>query len=180
MNYDSRVFIHQLPIVKLFIYHLIYYRTLNKGYKESGLQNEFWTLTIDAHLLRATINWCMVFGSHKSEPTHWKKLFATRSDADYENFRKGLLTAIGVDEDTWDQYWKSMKDFRDKYAVHRELEFKEPVPNFDTALDVAHYYDDWVRKIISPDTILEPPLKSFELSLQKSAVPFVERLLQVT
>ena len=77
MNFQHKVFANQFPIVKKFVYHLIYYRVLLKGYQEHQLQNEFWTLTIDAHLLSALTHWCMVFGSDKSEPTHWKQLSIT-------------------------------------------------------------------------------------------------------
>jgi hypothetical protein len=54
--------------------------------------------------------------------------------------------------------------FRDKFVAHRELDFFEPVPNFDTALAVAYYYDKWVREIIAPATLAEPPLKLFAMS----------------
>ena len=180
MNYEPEVFRKQFPIVKWFVYDLIYYRALSKSYKEYGLQNEFWTLTIEAHLLRATIDWCMVFGSDTSNPTHWKRLFIIESDARYQSFREGLFNATGLDRDTWQEYWERMTDFRNKYAAHRELEFANPVPNFDTALAVAYYYDNWVRRVISPDTCAEPTLESFALSLHQSVAPLVEKLLEVT
>ncbi len=123
MNFEHKVFANQFPIVQTFVYHLIYYRVLLKGYEERQLQDEFWTQTIDAHLLRAVINWCMVFGSDKSEPTHWKQLSITDSKALYKSFREGLFVATDLNQHTWQQYWKSVVDFRNKYAVHRELEF---------------------------------------------------------
>ncbi|MCX7155247.1 MAG: hypothetical protein NTW45_02220 [Rhodocyclales bacterium] len=180
MNYDPEVFKSQYPVVKWFVYHLTYYRTLSKGYREHRLQNEFWTLTIDAHLLRATINWCMVFGSDQSNPTHWKQLAIAESKTLHRSFREGLFRTTGLERDTWQQYWKGMINFRNKYAAHRELEYASPVPNFDTALAVAYYYDNWVREVIFPDTFAEPRLESFALSLQKSAVPLIERLLVAT
>ena len=180
MNYKPEVFRNQFPIVKGFVYHLTYYRALSKGYSEHRLQNEFWTLTIDAHLLRATVDWCMVFGSDKSNPTHWKRLSITESKVLYQSFREGLFNATGLDRDTWQKYWESMTDFRNKYVAHRELEFASPVPNFDTALAVAYYYDNWVRRIISHDTFAEPTLESFAISLQRSVVPLVAKLLAVT
>lgn len=180
MNYESEVFKNQFAIVKLFVYHLTYYRVLLKGYKEHQLQNEFWALTIDAHLLRATINWCMVFGSDTNNPTHWKRLSITDSILLKEHFREGLFQATGLDQDTWRQYWESMTVFRNQYAAHRDLEFSSPVPNFDIALVVAYFYDDWVRRVISPDTFVEPILESFAISLQTSGVPLVGKLLEVT
>lgn len=180
MKYEPEVFKNQFPIVKWFVYHLTYYQILSKGYRERQLQNEFWTLTIDAHLLRATIDWCMVFGSDKTNPTHWKRLSIVDSEVLNVSFREGLFKATGLDRDTWQQYWEIMTEFRNRYAAHRELEFASPVPNFDTALIVAYYYDDWVRRVISPDTFAEPTLKSFAISLQKSVTPLVEKLLEVT
>jgi hypothetical protein len=177
MNFEHKVFINQFPIVKKFVYHLIYYRSLLKGYQEHQLQNEFWTLTIDAHLLRAVTNWCMVFGSDTSEPTHWKKLSLTESKALYKSFREGLFEATDLNQHTWRRYWKSVVDFRNKYAVHRELEFSRPVPNFDNALAVAYYYDAWVRGVISPAAFDEPPLESFAKTLHDSMAPVVEKLL---
>jgi hypothetical protein len=137
MNFEHAMFRNQFPIVKTFIYHLIYYRVLLKGYQERQLKNEFWTLTIDAHLLRAVINWCMVFGSEKSEPTHWKQLSIIGSEALYKSFREGLFETTELKEDTWQQYWRSVVDFRNKFAVHRELEFSDPVPKFEMALTVV-------------------------------------------
>ena len=180
MKYKSEVLQNQFPIVKWFVYHLIYYRILSTGYRERQLQNEFWTLTIDAHLLRATIDWCMVFGSDKTNPTHWKRLSIVDSEPLNESFREGLFTATGLDRDAWQQYWETMTEFRNRYAAHREPEFASPVPNFDTALVVAYYYDEGVRRVISPDTFAEPTLKSFAISLQKSVTPLVEKLLEVT
>lgn len=180
MNYDPEVFRNQFSIAKRFVYHLIYYRALTEGRKDHCLQNEFWALTIDAHLLRATINWCMVFGSHKSNPTHLKRLSITDSEALYQNFIDGLFNATGLDRNRWQNYWKDMTDFRNKYAAHRELQFASPVPNFDTALVVAYYYDNWVRRVISPHTFAEPALDSFALSLQLSVAPLMRKLFAVS
>ncbi len=179
MNYDQEVFKNQFLIVHWFVYHLTYYRALLKGYNEHQLQNEFWRLTIDAHLLRAAINWCMVFGAD-SNATHWKRLSVTELEEWHKNFREGLFKATGLNQETWDEYWKSITDFRNKFAVHRECSFRDPVPNFDTALAVAYYYDNWVRGIISPDTLAAHTLEAVALSLQKSVAPLVKKLLKVT
>jgi hypothetical protein len=178
MNVEHKVFSHQFPIVKLFVYHLTYYRVFLKIYKERQRRNEFWTLTIDAHLLRALTNWCMVFGSDRSEPTHWKRLSISNSDELNINFREGLFRATGLSPHTWERYWQDVVNFRNKFAVHRELEFNEPVPVFDTALAVVYYYDTWVREVISPDSFDEPPLRLFEKKLSDSMIPVAEALLR--
>jgi len=179
MHYDQKVFVIQFPIVKLFIYHLTYYRILLDRYREHQLRNEFWTLTIDAHLLRATINWCMLFGSC-SAPTHWKRLVG-QSESLTRSFCEELFQATDLDEERWRKYWESMTRFRNKWAAHRELEpFADPVPTFDTALAVAYHYDQWVRNLISPHSLDEPPLELFAASLQQSITPQLDELFRAT
>lgn len=170
----------QFPIVKQFIYHITYYRALHRTYQESKLQNEFWTLTIDAHLLQATIQWCMVFDSDGCNPTHWKNLTQGQSNVLHKSFRDGLFQQTGLDEETWSQYWEEIVDFRNNYAAHRALEFSKPVPSFENALKVAYYYDNWIRKVIWPDTFDEPSLEVFASDLDILATPLVNRLIEVT
>ena len=180
MEYKSEVFENQYHLVKRFVYHLVYYRALLNEYRISKLQDEFWTLTIDADLLRATINWCMVFGSDKSNPTHWKMLSATDSEKLLRSFRTGLLKKTGLSSLELRRYWKSVVDFRNKYAAHHDWKFKEPIPHFDIALAVAFYYDEWIRKIISPVIFDEPPLRQFADSLGRSIAPLAKEVLRVT
>lgn len=180
MGYNPDVFIEQFPLVKRFLYHLLYYRTLHEAYIRNQLQSEFWTHTIDAHLLQALINWCMVFGSDGCNPTHWKKLSLTQSHELQEGFRKGLIEHTGIKWTEWEEYWKRMTAFRDKYAAHRELDFSAPVPNFDLALKVAYYFDDWIRWIISPDSFEEPSLRESEERISKTFASLADKLLKIT
>jgi hypothetical protein len=177
MSVERNLFMTQFPIVKSFIYHLVYYRTLSGIYHKHELKSEFWTLTIDAHLLRAVTAWCMVFGSDTSEPTHWKNLSTSEHDVLQSHFRSGLYPATGLTKETWSKYWKSVVSFRNKYAVHRDLVFEDPVPVLDTALSVVYYYDGWVREIIYPDSLDEPPLKLSFKDLNDSMGPVLEKLL---
>jgi hypothetical protein len=97
-----------------------------------------------------------------------------------QSFRDGLFQELKLDKDSWNTYWKSVKDFRDKLAAHHEPGFSGPV-DFDIALAVAYYYDKWVRKLIFPDTLDELPLvEQFALSVKESVTPMVDKLLGVT
>jgi hypothetical protein len=180
IHYESAVFKKQFHIVKRFVYHLIYYRALDNAYKESKLKSEFWTLTIDAHLLQAAIHWCMVFGSDGCNATHWKRLSTNQSEMLQQSFRNGLFKQPGLDCQRWEQYWNDMTGFRNNYAAHRELDFRGVVPNFDTALTVVYYYDKWVRKVISPDSFAEPLLKAFASKLMQSTSLLADRILKAT
>jgi len=176
MNYDEAVLATQFPIVKYFI---VFSRVARQSYQESQLKDEFWTLTIDAHLLRATINWCMVLGKD-NEPTHWKRL-VRHSEAEIKSFREGLFRTAGLDDQAWSNYWTSMTSFRDKFAAHRELEpYSDPVPDFDTALKVSYHYDNWLRNSIAIGIWDEPPLKQFTENLKKTAAPLINKLFRAT
>ena len=180
MEYNVDIFREQFPIVKRFLYHLTCYRELHRTYQDLNLKSEFWTHTIDAHLLQASILWCMVFGSDGCNPTHWKIL----CDHDRENledsFRKGLFKNTELTQKTWDAYWKDMNDFRGGFAAHRELNYSKPVPLFKTAEGVAYFYDDWIREIIEPDIFEEPPLKESVSLMQKEIRPLVMLYLSET
>ena len=179
MNYDEAVLKTQFPAVKSFIYHLIYHRLIFENYQKRQLKDEFWTLTSDAHLLRATINWCMVFGAN-SEPTHWKRL-VQQSETAMQSFREGLYAATGMDAGGWTNYWTSVTTFRAKFAAHCELEpFSDPLPNFNIALAVAYHYDNWLRHSIAPGIWEEPPLQAFAEYLPRSATPLIDELFRAT
>lgn len=159
MKYNSDIFVTQFPIAKRFLYHLIYYRELHKAYQSSGLKSEFWAHTIDAHLLQAAMHWCMIFGSDGCQPTHWKKLSIDETASLEDSFRQGLFKKTTLTPERWRTFWRSMNDFRNQYAAHREIEFNNPVPDFSIALEVVFYYDEWIRDVILPDFMEEPPLK---------------------
>jgi hypothetical protein len=180
MHYNVEVFVQQFPIVKRFVYHLTYYRELLNLHRTLQLKSEFWTCTIDAHLLQAAILWCMIFGAHGCNPVHWKKLSEGESKELEESFRQGLLAQTGMTEAKWKNYWDDMTDFRNKYAAHRELDYEEPVPEFDSALKVAYYYDRWIREVISPDIFEEPPLERFAEALKQSVTPLICQLFECT
>ena len=122
----------------------------------------------------------MVFGSDGCNPIHWKHLSSDQSETLRQSFRDGLFQQTALDQQAWKPYWKEIVDFRNNFAAHRALEFSSPVPHFDAALKVAYYYDNWVRKVISPDTFAEPLLEVFALTLAQSTKPLVNRLFEAT
>ena len=178
MSYNAIVFETQFPIVKRFIYHYVFHKELSRAYKKLNLESEFWTLTIDAHLLQSSIHWCMVFGAKGCNPTHWAHL----SDGDVrslqEQFRKGLINSVDITFDEWEEYWQKMKNFRDQYVAHRELNFNSPVPRFTLALNIAYFYDRWIRDLIFPEIFEEPPLEDTAKKLTKYSSWLSKKLMK--
>ncbi len=180
MNYNSDIFQNQFPLAKRFVYHITYFRQLRRLYDRMNLQSEFWTHTIDAHLLQASSLWCMVFGSHGCNPTHWKKLTASDSEELQRSFREGLFSETYLDETQWNHYWNEMVRFRNEFVAHREILFRGVVPKFDIALEVVFYYDRWIRDVISPDILDESSLDTTAMHLEGIIQPLLKKLLQNT
>jgi len=148
---------HQYQVLVSFVHHLAYYWALKRCYDESRSKSEFWTRTIDAHLLRAIIDWCMVFGTDSSE-IHWKKVTADHQAR--SSFRRHLLSVIGLTREEWQTYWSNMTTFRNNFAAHRIVAPVYPsVPNMDVALLAATAYDDWFRGSVAA-SFGEPPLRA--------------------
>lgn len=180
MEYEADIFCEQFPIVRTFLYHLTCYRELHYAFQYLELKSEFWAHTSDAHLLQACILWCMVFGSHGCNPTHWKKLYQQNLEELEKSFRDGLFEHTYLNQQKWDSYWKEMNDFRGGYAAHRELNYSKPVPEFNTAETIAYYYDNWIRDLIKPDIFEEPPLKESVSQMQKRVRPLIMHYLSET
>jgi hypothetical protein len=113
-----------------------------------------------------------VFGSHEN-PTHWKHLPVRKEDANElrESFTEAVKAETGFTREQWVKYWQEIVTFRNKYVGYRD-DFKNPVPFFDKALEVAYAYDGWIREIF-PGIWEEPPLKeSPEKAKEKVMKPF--------
>ena len=171
-HYRKEVFAEQVPLVHLFARHLLHHRALSNAFAGKKFRSSFWFDTANAHILQAFIYWCMVFGNYDSNKTHWKKL-AVGSDNNLPmSFRKGVCKHLGISEAEWDSYWNDMVAFRDKYVAHRDFAIRRPVPVLDRALEVAFFYDSWVRQLISPDIFDERPLR--EVYAEDSALLALE------
>jgi hypothetical protein len=146
----------QYQVLAGFVHHLAYYRILSDAYTDISRKSEFWTRTIDAHLLRAVTDWCMIFGADSNE-IHWKKVVSDESTK--ASFRQHLMTVTGMSSAQWDSYWLSVTSFRNEYAVHRNNQDKHhAVPMMDMALKIAVSYDDWLRDVMQAD-FEEPSLR---------------------
>ena len=139
-----------------FVHHLGYYRVLGRLNVGMTRKSEFWIRTIDAHLLRAIIDWCMLFGTDSSQ-IHWKKVVS--DETAQREFRHRLLSVASLTADQWDAYWLDMTKFRNEYAAHRVAGSYPTTPKMDTALLVATTYDQWIRERIteSSNAVFDEP-----------------------
>ena len=145
----------QYEVLLRFIHHLAYYKILREQYNTHKIKSEFWKYTIDAHLERAIVDWCMIFGTNSSE-LHWKKVIL--SDKQQNSFRCFLLSALSISNKKWEEYHREIVDFRNDYIAHNNSHVF-PVPFMDNALKTVITYDRWLRKyLINAQILLEEPL----------------------
>jgi hypothetical protein len=161
MVYNEKVFKRQYPVVFFFVQHLGYYRGLKAAWDVQKYLSPFWGSTTDGHLRLATIAWCNAFGSRNSD-MHWTKTtIGEISKEEQENFRERVLSKAGFTQEEWERYHRDMLAFRNKFVAHVESNhFKDPVPSFDPALQVAYAYDEWVRDLTRPGIFNQPTLIS--------------------
>lgn len=126
-------------ILQKFIYHLAYYKALHLEYTKETNLSTFWTMTIDAHLMQATLYWCKVFGKDKNNDFHWKNIISEAEQKDFLLF----IDKHGITKEIWHEIWHSMQTFRDKYVAHRDKKFSTSVPHFDIPLKIVYYYQRW-------------------------------------
>lgn len=158
-RYNKEIFVEQVPLVYSFARHLLHYRALKAALPKAPNCSQFWTDTSNAHISQACIYWCMVFGNYDSNKTHWHKLAVGPTGTLRASFRQGVCEHLGISEDELKRYWNEMVAFRDQYVAHRDPTNSSPVPSFDRALEVAIYYDSWVRRLIAPDILDTRPLR---------------------
>ena len=119
--------------------NIAYHRSLYK-YKDEFEQN-YWILIFNNFLDIAALEWCKVFGS-KSNLTHWSKHIKNQDE-----FRSNMLIHLNLSQEEWEEYWKSIKDYRDCMVAHHihnpEI---ENFPDFNIALLSCYFYYEIIIK----------------------------------
>lgn len=147
---NNAVFCEQYSQVEDIVECLTYYRYIVANPIE---QSEFWDEACAAFLGMAILAWYNVFGSHKSN-VHCSKTIRympKETEETEENFKKRISkSSIGLNGKQYEEYQKSIKDVRDKYIAHRDINWMDNIPtaiNFETALNIAKEYEGWIRDL---------------------------------
>jgi hypothetical protein len=92
---------------------------------------------------------------------HWTKTTAGDiPEQVQEDFRRRVISETGFVLEEWNKYQRDMMEFRNKFVAHVDLQepFTDPIPSFNSALQVAYVYDEWVRDLSRPSIWEQPPL----------------------
>jgi len=124
----------------------------------TGKGTEFWMFTQNCYGERSCHLWCQLFNSYNKEPTHYYKLFGNDllvglgDSFSYENVKYNVIKSTALDEKEFVLFRKSVIDFRNKYAAHREYETEAiEFPELNVALEMFHK----LRDILSETVIAE-------------------------
>ncbi len=90
--------------------------------------NNLWAFTHNCYAETAIIHWCKIFGSHNSEPTHFKFFFENRcfhldneKVITIESVRERLRNSCNLNDNQYNVFWKKVKGVRDTFFVHNEF-----------------------------------------------------------
>jgi len=177
MDYNFEVFRHQYGQVQEFVWHLWFYRSLERQLSSEHRKIYFLQQSSKAHLHIAVVQWTKVFGSF-NEKTHWVNLSAKNSTKLRKSFREGVSKALNCSISSWVKYQELIVNFRDKFVAHTDIDReKMPYPKFDMALGVACFYDDWIRELIAPDEISGRTMRQESAYFENRSYEEVARIL---
>jgi hypothetical protein len=131
------------------IRNVAFYRSLNK-YKDNFNQN-YWIQIYNNFFDVAVLEWCKVFGTD-SEPTHWKTIVQ-----DHKAFRNGLLSSIGLNEQGWSDFWKSVNSYRNNIIAHFRRIPSLSNPSLDVIIKSTFYYYEWLQQELDKHGIKQEP-----------------------
>lgn len=149
---ESAVLCEQIPQVQCFVQNFTYYRNLlscTKFFEDSDFIDE----VSNAFLGVATLSWCNVFGSDRSD-SHWSKLIKNMPIIVKQDFLYRIYKSTDLNEEDYQKCRDNIICLRDKYVAHRDRNWKEHNWNssdFENALKIAIAYECWVNDLLQKE-----------------------------
>ena len=166
---SKRIFEEQVDVLFNYTRSYLYYKII--GEHLNSLDGfDFWTHTMNTHLLNSIVEWCKVFGIDSNE-SHWKKICIDNNHTFEESIRQRILTHTGFTPEEWFDYWKNFCEFRNEYCAHRNPERTLPVPIMEKSFNAASAYFNFIIDLI--------PWNRRQENLEKLASLFSSEVKQV-
>lgn len=87
----------------------------------SGQNNQFLAQVQNSIGESACVFWCHLFGS-KNDELHFAKFFENESIFTPHTVKSRFLGAMNLSEDQYKGFWEEVKNCRDKFISHKEIE----------------------------------------------------------
>ncbi len=124
---------------------------------EPDPQLNFWRVIHGNSFDMAVIDWCKLFGSDHEDrqPVHWKNQMPNEK---HDEFRKGLLAAVGLSSEGWLDYRNTVKGYRDNQAAHFNEKYLQPeneptFPDMTFAIEASYFYYESLLNIMDTQGI---------------------------
>jgi hypothetical protein len=150
---QSTVLCEQFPQVECFIRCYTYYRSLGGILSQPIEDSDFWEEVSAALLGSATLAWCNVFGSCRSD-LHWSKIIKNMPKKVKEDFINRICKSTCLKEESYKKLRDYIKKMRDKYFAHRDLNWQKHIwnsPDFENALKIVKVYECWVNDLLQKE-----------------------------
>jgi hypothetical protein len=126
-----------------FVRNLAYYRTGNQypgGWKTAPLLStaSFWRTANGNFVDLCVLDWCKLIGDSK-DPHSWERVVSNKAD-----FKAKLLAHLNVTEFEFEDFRRSMREYRDKFIAHLDSELEMNVPSLDLAKASAEFYHGYI------------------------------------
>jgi len=125
-----------------FAVNLAYYRVgrtpehVNlQDYKKRG---NFWRVVSGNCIDLCVLEWCKLFADPKGEH-YWGKIVSNPAQ-----FKKDLLSHLGIDEAAFDTEIEVMRRYRDKFVAHLDSDEVMNIPSLDIAKKAVWFYHRYV------------------------------------
>lgn len=88
----------------------------------TGHEGQFWPVVQNSLGESACLFWCHIFGNREDD-VHFAQLFKSETRAGFttQEVKFRMLRVLNLNEDEYTEFWKSVKNCRDKYISHKEL-----------------------------------------------------------
>lgn len=136
--------LNKIKFIENILYRLIKYQ----HYFElcSGHKGNFWPATQNLFGESVVLFWCHIFGSDKDQ-THFKNFFTDEecSVFSFKAVKKRMISTMELSEQEYEKFWKEVKDCRDKFISHKELNRLIKLPD----IDLCRIQAEELRNILS-------------------------------
>lgn len=169
--------------------HISYRVVIGCNYVQplTGHDGKFWPYVQNSVIEATTLHWCHLF-LDRDDALYYKRFFNRPQVSSVgeafraENVKSRLTASLGLDQDEYAALWKSIKDLRDQWIAHKDLDAKAAYPALDKcklmAFELRMILSEWCAEAYKqhPDATtlygwiayFKQPLKSLDAEAAQS------------
>jgi hypothetical protein len=104
------------------------------GILEPKRGEDFWLTVLGNHIDVCVLEWSKLFGEDDGKH-HWKHIVD-----DEASFKARLMSTIGITQAQWQESWREIKVYRDKFIAHLDSDDTMNVPHMDIPFRMVNFF----------------------------------------